>query len=152
MCNVSRQFLRLPAVQLCKNQKPNPWCQARPGCGGFGSAWGRDGVIALERTGFSQCPVPGSSPASSALPASSSCTGAAWQGFFFFSTFFYLFPFFFWNPVQQEHSRDPRGFAAVQRRCLVLCQILCWGRAGGNPFCNVSAGAVGKSPAKCSSH
>lgn len=30
-----------------------------------------------------RCRVPVSSPASSALPASSSCTGAAWQGVFF---------------------------------------------------------------------
>lgn len=38
-------------------------------------------------------PSAGAFPASSALPASSSCTGAAWQGNFF-PFFFYLFLFF----------------------------------------------------------
>lgn len=68
---------------------------------------------------------------------------------FFSSSFLFIF-FLFWNSVQHKHRVDPRGCAAIQRRWLVLYQTLRWGKAGGNPFCNVSAGAAGDSHARCS--
>lgn len=59
-------------------------------------------------TGCSQCRVLVSSPASSALPASSSCTGAAWQGFFFFH-FFNLFLFFSGSLYSKSIAGIPGG-------------------------------------------
>lgn len=115
-----------------------------------------DGVIAAERR---SCQAAASverwhlPPASSALPGSTGCTReqpGSFLPFFLFSP-----PFsspFFSVPVQHEQSRDPSGgFAAIRRRWLVLCQILRWGKAGRNLFCNVSAGAVGESRARCCS-
>lgn len=110
---------------------------------GLASAPGRDGVITL-RSRSCQDAVSGECcffPASSALQQPGSL----------FCLFFWSLPLFLWNSVQHEHSRDPRGSAALWRRRLVLCQILCWGKAEGNPFCSVSARAVGKSHARCSS-
>lgn len=76
-------------------------------------------------------------PASSALPGS---TGAREPPGSSFPLFFFL-PFF-WNSVQHKRRGDPRGFAAIQRGWLILCQTLRWGQAGGNPFCSVFAGLL----------
>lgn len=87
------------------------------------------------------CPPPSSS-------GSSSRTGAAWQ--LGFCLICFLFPFFLLEARTARAQRDSGGFAAIQRRRLVLCQLLCWGKAGGNPFCNVSTGAVGRRYVECS--
>lgn len=83
-------------MEPCKNQKPEPWCQARPGSAGLGSAWGRDGVIALEHTGCqdaasAQCrglPLPAQH--SQPPPAAREQPGRD----LFFHFFFNLFSFF----------------------------------------------------------
>lgn len=86
---------------------------------------------------------------SPAPPAAREPPGSFFPRFFFFFLLFIYF-FSFWNSVQHKHRVDPRGCAAIQRRWLVLCQTLRWGKAGGNPFCNVSAGAAGNSHVRCS--
>ena len=142
MVSEGRGFLQL---ELCTNLLSGQTFAPKGLAGAPGRGWcHRFGEQKLSR--HSACGAVASFPCQLITPRLLQPHGSSLAAFFPF--FKFSLSLFFWNPVQHEHSRDPKGFAAIR---LVLCQILRWGKAGGNPFCNVSSGAVGKNHARCSS-
>lgn len=116
------------------------------------AVWGRDGDMAWSSQAIGMQPVlcAGVFSCQLSTPSLLQLHGSSLAGSFL-SIFLYLSPFFSGSLYTKNIAGIPGGLL-LSREDTLFSARSCSARAGGNPFRNVSAGAVGKSPAKCSSH